>query len=238
MLEQMYWACSECLTLATQLSTAHDLPAPQVLRQRISVLLDNMVTKGRELGVPQPDLEDAKYALVAFIDEQILLSQWAGRQQWLAQQLQYIYYQQNTAGEGFFLKLKALEQTPGKAHVLEIYYLCLALGFQGKYAVQGTGDIAAVQEQVAALLYRQLPASDEISLHGYPRDNVSSLVKNRTSLLLPAFALLGISVALFVILKIFAGVQASDSADQIRRAAPTTLPAVSILTPGSERRGG
>ena len=73
----------------------------------------------------------ALYAIVAFMDEQILRSQWSGRQQWMSQPLQLTYFNENTAGEGFFTRMQALEQRPNQAHVLEIYYLCLALGFRG-----------------------------------------------------------------------------------------------------------
>jgi type VI secretion system protein ImpK len=100
MLDKMYWVCSDVLTLATQLASARDLPSPDVLQRRIDSLFDQMARKGQEAGIPDADIADAKYALTAFIDEQILRSPWPGRQQWMARPLQLTYYGENTAGEG------------------------------------------------------------------------------------------------------------------------------------------
>src|SRR4051812_27463215 len=118
MLEQMYWVCSDCLTLAMQLAGASDLPAPQVLRQRITTLLETMRARGNEANIPPQDVGDAMYAIVAFMDEQILRSEWPSRQQWMGQPLQLTYFNENTAGEGFFTRMEALERSQNRAHVL------------------------------------------------------------------------------------------------------------------------
>ncbi|MEO7094059.1 MAG: DotU family type IV/VI secretion system protein, partial [Polyangiales bacterium] len=92
MLDKMYWVCSDVLTLATQLSTARDLPSPDILQRRIDTLFEQMSGKAREAGIPEADVADAKYALVAFIDEQIFRSPWPGRNQWMGRPLQLVYY--------------------------------------------------------------------------------------------------------------------------------------------------
>lgn len=232
MLEQMYWVCSDCLTLAMQLGSAQDLPAPQVLRQRITTLLDAMTSKAAEANIQRSDLAEAQYAIVAFMDEQILRSQWPGRQQWMSQPLQLTYFNENTAGEGFFLRMQALEQRPQQAHVLEIYYLCLALGFRGKYALQAAGDVEAVEERAGTILGRQLPASDEISPHGSQRENARGSLKRGSPIVLVSFAFLALAVIAFIVLKITTSVSASEGADQIRHSTPAQLPApVSGLWP-------
>ena len=71
MLDKMYWVCADVLTLATQLAAARDLPSPDILQRRIDTLFEQMAQKGREAGITDQDVADAKYALVAFIDEQI-----------------------------------------------------------------------------------------------------------------------------------------------------------------------
>ncbi|MBL8721345.1 MAG: DotU family type IV/VI secretion system protein, partial [Myxococcales bacterium] len=63
MLDKMYWVCSDVLTLASQLSSARDLPSPEVLARRIETLFDNMARKAQEAGIPEADVADAKYAL-------------------------------------------------------------------------------------------------------------------------------------------------------------------------------
>ena len=232
MLEQMYWVCSDCLTLAMQLGSAQDLPAPQVLRQRITGLLEALNTRGAEANIPRADLAEALYAIVAFMDEQILRSQWSGRQQWMSQPLQLTYFNENTAGEGFFIRMQALEQRPSQAHVLEIYYLCLALGFRGKYALQSAGDLDAVEERASGVLCRQLPPSDEVSPHGYQREAARGFAQRSTPLVLISGAFLGLSLIVFIVLKVIGSMNATEEAGQIRHSTPAQLPApVSLVLP-------
>src|SRR5512145_515996 len=117
MLDRMYQVCSDALTLAAQLSTADNLPAPEVLQRRIDSLFDEMSHRARQAQIPSEDITEAKYALAAFMDEQILRSNWPARAQWMARPLQLTYFNENTAGEGFFQRLQVIQATPHRAHV-------------------------------------------------------------------------------------------------------------------------
>ncbi|MGZ3417817.1 MAG: type IVB secretion system protein IcmH/DotU [Polyangiales bacterium] len=218
MLEKMYWVCADVLTLATQLGTARDLPSMEILQRRIESLFDQMAKKAQEASVPDADVADAKYALVAFIDEQILRSPWPGRQQWMARPLQLTYYNENTAGEGFFHRMDALSREPQRAHVFEIYYLCLALGFQGVYAVRNDGEgLAAMTDRGASLLSRQLASGDVISPHGDPTD--ARRTGRRTDLPVVAVGIGSLVVALvvFVVLKVVLGSSVSSAVDSMNK---------------------
>ncbi|MBX3261217.1 MAG: type IVB secretion system protein IcmH/DotU, partial [Labilithrix sp.] len=154
MIDRMYWACGEVLSVGAQLAEAPGLPSPDILKRRIGTLLEDMDRRGLELGIPKRDLDDAKYAVVAFIDEQLFRAPWAGRQEWMLEPLQLVYFNENTAGEGFFERLDALEREPARLHVLEVYYLCLALGFQGKFAVRGGDGLGATVDRLVGTLAR------------------------------------------------------------------------------------
>src|SRR5512145_1857843 len=114
MIEAMYWTCADAMTLAAQLGDAQELPPPEVLRQRINVLFSSMSQRGKQAGISDVDLREATYAIAALMDEQLLRSNWTGRTAWMAQPLQLTYFNENTAGEGFFQRLSALEQSQGK----------------------------------------------------------------------------------------------------------------------------
>ncbi len=222
MLDKMYWVCSDVLTLATQLSTARDLPSPDILQRRIDTLFEQMAGKAREANVPDPDVADAKYALVAFIDEQIFRSPWPGRNQWMGRPLQLVYYNENTAGEGFFTRLNTLQNNPSRAHVLEIYYLCLTLGFQGMYAVRGDeAGLAAVTERAGAVLTRLLPPSDRIAPHGDPQDSGRNLNRRDAPLITLGLVCLALAVLAFVGLKFMISSAASDAVGTMNKAKTT-----------------
>ena len=216
MLDKMYWVCADVLTLATQLATARDLPSPEILQRRIDTLFEQLAQKGREAGIADADVADAKYALVAFIDEQIFRSPWPGRTQWMGRPLQLVYYNENTAGEGFFTRMQQLQNQPQRQHVLEIYYLCVALGFQGMYAVRGDdAGLAAILERAGAQLSRQLPPTDRIAPHGDPRDSGRNLNRRDAPLITLALVCLALSVVAFVGLKLILSASTSDAIDQM-----------------------
>jgi type VI secretion system protein ImpK len=175
MSDAAYWPFADVLILAAQLSSSSNLPAPNDLRQRIIDVLDRTVGTARAAGLPEADIAESRYALVAFIDEQILKSSWPGRAEWMNQPLQLILYREYTAGENFFARMRALLNQGGRQVALQAYYLCLALGFRGAYGVSGdagslTSFASAAQQQIAAAL----PSANKISPHALPRDRMQA----------------------------------------------------------------
>ncbi|MFO7180801.1 MAG: type IVB secretion system protein IcmH/DotU [Pseudomonadota bacterium] len=173
MSDRMYWVCADVLMLAVQLPGAPQLPPPAELRQRLLTALDAMVGRGRAAGVSDADLAEARYALVAFIDEQILKSNWAGRNEWMGQPLQLLLYQQFTAGENFFVRLRALLQEGRRLDALHAYYLCLVLGFRGAYERSGDHQaLAWFLEATRQQLGRGLPSAERLGPRAEPRERV------------------------------------------------------------------
>ncbi len=86
-------------------------------------------------GFSREDYDLARFAVCAWIDETILSSPWNERNRWQGEQLQLVYYKTTDAGEIFFDRLNAIG--PHQREVREVYYLCLALGFQGQYCKEG-----------------------------------------------------------------------------------------------------
>jgi len=81
------------------------------------------------------DYDLARFAVCAFVDEALLKSPWAHRTLWLKDQLQRSIYNTTDAGEEFFARLSSLGLH--QRAVREVYYLCLALGFTGRYCHPG-----------------------------------------------------------------------------------------------------
>lgn len=83
----------------------------------------------------QEDYDLARFAICAWVDEAILSSSWNEKGKWQGEQLQRLYYQRADAGEIFFERLNSLG--PHQRDVREVYYLCLAMGFAGRYCHEG-----------------------------------------------------------------------------------------------------
>ena len=106
-------------------------PDPATLRNQILGLLDAFARDPTAQSAPPVDLEEARFALVAWADESILRTDWSGRQQWLGEPLQLQLFRTNRAGDEFFERLARLraEQTDAR----EVFFLCLVFGFEGNF---------------------------------------------------------------------------------------------------------
>ncbi|WP_268796920.1 type IVB secretion system protein IcmH/DotU [Pseudomonas huanghezhanensis] len=82
-------------------------------------------------------VKDTQYALCAFLDESVLRSgDNALRRHFELQPLQFRFFGVHLAGEGFFEKIESLRaDVKRNLDVLEVYHLCLALGFEGKFSL-------------------------------------------------------------------------------------------------------
>jgi type VI secretion system protein ImpK len=86
-------------------------------------------------GVSRTDFEQARFAVCAWADEAILNSAWLHKSQWLDAQLQRVHFGTTQAGEEFYVQMAAL--APEQRAVREVFYLCLSLGFAGRYCHPG-----------------------------------------------------------------------------------------------------
>ncbi len=147
------------------------------LRDRIQNYLGRIESEGIAARIPRDVLEAAKYPLVAFIDETILNSQWQHRERWRDRPLQLHYYGERTAGTRFFTNLAELRrQGEGRRELLEIYHLCLALGFEGQYRVTGLAELARLRDTLAGELgYARAGAEPALSPSALRRDGLASV---------------------------------------------------------------
>jgi type VI secretion system protein ImpK len=83
----------------------------------------------------QADYDMARFAVCAWVDEAIMDSAWEQKNQWQREQLQREYYQTADAGEKFFERLNTIGAHQND--VREVFYLCLSLGFTGRYCNEG-----------------------------------------------------------------------------------------------------
>ena len=196
MSQRIYAACAEVLMLAGSFPQAPSMGSAVELRQRLQTALDSMVGKGRAAGVPEQDLADVRFAVVAFLDEQILKSNWPGRNDWMSQPLQLVLFNQYTAGEHFFARLRSL-LGEGRLEAIAAYQLCLALGFRGQYGSGDPNALSGFNQAALAQISRGLPRSDKLGPHAVPSDRARKVKSSNAPLI--AFAVGGTLLALGVL---------------------------------------
>lgn len=142
------------LELVLKLQAGLALPSND-LRPTFERMLEELEQRGRTLRYADRQVQDIKFALAAFVDETILTNNFPLREVWEANPLQLEYFGEHLAGVKFFERLDAMLKNPAAdADALEVYYLCLLLGFKGKYKVyleeQLKGVVAQVEERLRA----------------------------------------------------------------------------------------
>jgi len=100
--------------------------------------LGDVDRNAKALGVPADDVTAAKYAFCAAVDEIILRSDYEIREAWETRPLQLRLFGDQLAGEHFFQRLEDL-RAKGAVHLqaLEVFHVCLLLGFEGRFALDG-----------------------------------------------------------------------------------------------------
>lgn len=140
----------ELLTAIVRLrSNRQAVSDAESFRQQIRQAVRTADQEGRRLGYTEEDTRLGIFAVVAFLDESILNLQNPVFSDWVRKPLQEELFGRHTAGEIFFENLQHLlgrRETPELADLLEVYQLCLLLGFVGKYSIIGRGDLRAVIE--------------------------------------------------------------------------------------------
>ena len=215
--QQMYWVCSDVLSLILQLRNSRDLPAPDILQRRVLGLFETMMQNGREARIPEQDMIDAKFALAAFADEVIYHSTWPGKTQWLSNPLQLQFFQLNTAGDGFFSKLDELYGQRQRVHVSQIYFLCLALGFQGKYRLRQQEGLGPVVEGLGNFVALSEGGGEVLAPNAERKDGGAGAVRRELPFLIIAFGFLVLAVLVVIVLRLIIGSSASDVVDSIQK---------------------
>jgi len=107
--------------------------------------------------------EDAKYAMVALVDELAIVSDWAYRNDWAQEPLELAIFTSNVAGEEFFDRLTNLKKRYAASRdederntilgALEVYFTCLECGFKGRFRGEAEGELNAVLSGLLGLLW-------------------------------------------------------------------------------------
>jgi type VI secretion system protein ImpK len=102
-------------------------------RDQIVALLDDAEQAAGASSQLRHDFGLAKHALVYWIDEVLINAPWSHAVEWRQQILEWDIYQERLRADRFFEKAHEAEAL-ATTDPLETFFLCVALGFRGRYA--------------------------------------------------------------------------------------------------------
>ncbi|MDH5446476.1 MAG: type IVB secretion system protein IcmH/DotU [Gammaproteobacteria bacterium] len=145
------------MLIAVYEKTRHSVSHPDVagLHQRLTNEIKSFDSRAKEQGVRPEVVLAARYSLCALLDEAVLNTPWGAESAWPQKTLLSTFHNETAGGEKFFQILDRMRQSPAdNLYILELFYLCLSLGFEGKYRVihRGKEQLDQLREELFGVI--------------------------------------------------------------------------------------
>ena len=164
-------------------------------RERLKTFLAQFERGTQRLDSSAEDTYLAKFAFTALVDELAMSPALGLRDVWERRPLQLELFGEQLAGERFFEHLEALrQQGAARIQVLEVFHMCLLLGFQGRYVLEGSEKLgfltARLGDEIVQLRGRRAPFAP----HAMAPDRILHTLKGEVPLWVvgSVFALMGL----------------------------------------------
>ncbi|HET9743369.1 MAG TPA: DotU family type IV/VI secretion system protein [Terriglobales bacterium] len=159
----------EMLTAIVRLRfNRQNVPSADAFRAHMREAVRMASQDGVQKGYQIEDVKLAAFAAVAFLDESVLASNNPIFATWSRMPFQEELFGGHTAGEMFFQQVQQLlarRDSAETADIIEVFYLCLLLGYRGRYGVGGGGELRAIMESMRDKIRRARGANQPISPH-------------------------------------------------------------------------
>jgi len=166
-LNPLVQAAAPLLTAAPRLRAMVRHPNPQALRASLAESVKRFETAARAQNLPNDQIVAARYVLCTLLDESASSTPWGGSGAWSSQSLLVQFHNEAWGGEKVFQLLTRLAENPAQhRNLLELVYVTLSLGFEGRYRVldNGKAQLDSVRERLAQIVRQQAgPAEKTLS---------------------------------------------------------------------------
>ncbi|MBA0484477.1 DotU family type IV/VI secretion system protein [Stenotrophomonas maltophilia] len=143
-------AAQPLLALAIRIRRIDAPMDAKALHARIRNQLVTMENELRLHGYEAGTLSAYRYCLCSFLDEAVMATPWGSQSEWAQHSLLSACHNETWGGEKFFSILSRLMTQPEHFRdVLEFLYLCLCLGFKGRYQLERDG-----QDSISTIMRR------------------------------------------------------------------------------------
>lgn len=140
--------------------TRSSLSHPDVggLHQRLVREIKLFEKQATEIGIKPEIVLSARYCVCAALDEAVLNTPWGSESAWPQRTLLSVFHNETSGGEKFFQILQRMLESPAEnLDILELMYIFLSLGFEGKYRVihRGRDMIEQLRDELYTAIRRQ-----------------------------------------------------------------------------------
>jgi type VI secretion system protein ImpK len=165
------------------LKAKHAPAEADLFRERIKQFLTAFERGATRLHASADDIYACKYAFCATVDEAMLMSSFKARESWQRLPLQVQFFGEQLAGEQFFERLEELRrQGAPRVQTLEVFHMCLLLGFKGKYLMEGTEKLNYLTARLGDEIARMKGQGAGFAPHWAAPDRVQHQLRNEVPL--------------------------------------------------------
>jgi type VI secretion system protein ImpK len=165
--ENLAYCFQEVLTVGERLrANRQHVNDAESFRHQVREAIKTSAEEARRRGYTGEDIQLATFAVVAFLDESILNMHNPVFADWPRRPLQEEYFGHHVAGEIFYQNLdKILQRNESQdmGDLLEVYQLCMLLGFAGKYSIGGRGELQSRIQMTGEKIARIRQSGSELS---------------------------------------------------------------------------
>ncbi len=148
-------AANVLLALVPQLRATTTHADPAGLHQHLLERVKEFEAKAHASGVKRQQIVSARYVLCTFIDEVIAATPWGASGTAFDLSLLQEFHDERWGGEKAFKLLAKLgEEVEANIEIIELFYICIALGFEGRYrgVANGRSQLDAISARLAEVL--------------------------------------------------------------------------------------
>jgi type VI secretion system protein ImpK len=195
----------------------HMVSYPQVenLRLQLVAAIKTFETQAKAAMVEHEAIAAARYSLCTFLDETISSTPWGGGGVWASRSLLVTFHNEAFGGEKFFLILQKLCQDPrANIHTLELMYLCIALGLEGRYRVieGGRSQLEILRERLQQLIQKERgTAEPELSVHWMGASGKGESLWR----MIPVWVIAAIAAVILILLQLLLSYRLSSISDPV-----------------------
>ena len=179
-------AAGVLLAAMARIRASVSYPNPAALRAILLRQFAQFETDARARGVTPEAVGIARYALATMVDESVAGTPWGGTADWARQSILVTLYKETWGGEKFYQLLNRMAADPApNIDLLELLYVCLCLGFEGRFKVidNGRAQLESVRERLAQII-RKTRGEHERDLSAQWRGEATTIGKNNSFLAL------------------------------------------------------
>ena len=142
------------------------------LKQNLIQIMDNHTRLLSDQGIENTHIMIVRYMISTFIDDTLGHMPWQQNITWADNSLLHYYYQETYGGEKFFKLLEQFTKEPNKyIQHIELAYVCISLGYEGRFALEkgtrGKVEIEQIRNELYAHM-RTYSNNEEKFYQGHP----------------------------------------------------------------------